>query len=219
MPGKNTRLLEGKSLVAHAVSKAVATTRIDSVMVSTDSEEIAMLAKQEGAEVPFLRPESLAQDTSAEWDVWKHTVEYLKSASREFKALVVVPPTAPLRLVKDIDACLDLFESGRFDIVITVTDASRNPYFNMVKRIDGDRVDLVIKPDNTVSRRQDVPEVFDMTTVAYVADPDFVLSVNSLFEGRVGHVRIPAERAIDIDTQLDFDIAKCILINSTEPES
>lgn len=105
----------------------------------------------------------------------------------------------------------DNYAQGGADIVVTVTEAHRSPYFNMVKRISDGTVGLVISPDSSVSRRQDAPVVYDMATVAYVVSPEFVLSRNSLFEGRVRAVEIPAERAIDIDTLLDFRIAECLM--------
>jgi N-acylneuraminate cytidylyltransferase len=96
-------------------------------------------------------------------------------------------------------------------MVITVTDAHRSPYFNMVKtNVDGS-VELVNPPQSTILRRQDAPVVYDMATVCYVANPEFVMTHNSTFEGRVKAVHIPAERAIDIDTLLDFQIAECLL--------
>lgn len=210
LPGKNKKILAGKSLVGHAVSKAKAIDRISSVIVSTDCFEIAQLAKLEGGEVPFMRPDDLSQDTSSEWDVWRHIVNYKMQELPEFNALVVVPPTAPLRSEEDINACLDLFETHQYDIVITVTDSARSPYFNMVKDIGNGCVDLVVKPENSITRRQDVPNVYDVTTVAYVVSPHYVLTAGNLFEGRVGYVHVPCERAVDIDTQLDFDFAELI---------
>lgn len=210
LPGKNAKTFLGKSLVGHAVSKARAVSRIESVIVSTDSEEIARLAQLEGAKVPFLRPAELSEDGSAEWDVWRHIIRYLESEAVEYQGLVVVPPTSPLRSSQDIENCLDLFESDKFDIIITVTDSARSPYFNMVKSVGDGYVDLVIKPDNGITRRQDVPEVFDMTTVAYVVKPEYVLSASNLFDGRVGCVHVPLERSVDIDTQFDFEFAEFI---------
>ena len=95
-------------------------------------------------------------------------------------------------------------------MVITVSDAHRNPYFNMVKVQPDGCVGLVIPPERAFSRRQDAPVVYDMTTVGYVARPGFVMSSNGIFEGKVRHVRVPAERALDIDSALDFRIAECL---------
>lgn len=212
MPGKNIRPLAGKPLIAWAIEQARAVKRINRVIVSTDSVEIAAVAQQAGAEIPFLRPAELAQDKSPEWLVWRHALNYLKETDGHYPdALIVIPATAPLRAVEDLERCLDEFEKGEADMVITVTDANRSPYFNMVKILPDGTVGLVIPPEGSITRRQDAPVVYDMTTVAYVARPEFVMCHNAIFEGRVKAVQVPTERAIDIDTLLDFQIAESLL--------
>jgi len=212
LPGKNIRPLGGKPLIAWSIEHALAVRRIGRVIVSTDSHEIAAVAREYGAEVPFIRPEELARDDSPEWLAWRHALNYLLNEEGVLPdAMVSVPTTAPLRSPLDIENCLDEYEQGGADMVITVTDAHRSPYFNMVKVNADGTVGLAIPPQSVVARRQDVPEVFDMTTVAYVARPEFVLTHNATFEGRVRHVHVPLERAIDIDTLLDFRIAECLL--------
>lgn len=211
LPGKNIRPLCGKPMIAWAIEQAKAVRRIARVIVSTDSEEIAIVARQYGAETPFIRPTELARDDSPEWLAWRHALNFLQSEGGLPDAMVSVPVTAPLREPADIERCLDDFARGGADIVVTVSAAHRSPYFNMVKRNADGTVGLVILPTENVSRRQDTPTVFDMATVAYVASPEFVLSRNALFEGRVRAVEVPPERAIDIDTLLDFRIAECLM--------
>ena len=96
-------------------------------------------------------------------------------------------------------------------MVITVTDAKRNPYFNMVELNEVGNANLVNSTKSLVTGRQKAPILFDMTTVCYVAKPDFIISHNSIFEGQIQAVRIPPERSIDIDTHLDFEIAEFLL--------
>lgn len=211
LPGKNVRQICGKPMIAWAIEQAKAVKRISRVIVSTDSEEIAAVARQYGAETPFMRPPELARDDSPEWLAWRHALGYLQNEGGMPDAMVSVPVTAPLREPGDIECCLDDFARGSADVVVTVSAAHRSPYFNMVKRNEDGTVGLVIPPAGNVSRRQDVPPVFDMATVAYVASPEFVLTKNSLFEGRVRAVEVPLERAIDIDTLLDFRIAECLM--------
>ena len=213
LPGKNIRLLGGKPLIAWAIELALAVNRIDRVIVSTDSEEIAEISRQYGAEVPFIRPAKLARDESAEWLAWRHGLEYLKETTGALpEVMVSVPATAPLRLAIDIDNCLDEYEKGAVDVVITVTDAHRSPYFNMVKTNSDGTYSLVNAQPLVVERRQDTPVVYDMTTVCYVANSEFVMTHESIFEGKVKAVHIPIERAIDIDTLLDFQIAEALFL-------
>lgn len=212
LPGKNVRLLCGKPMIAWAIEQAKAVKRIHRVIVSTDSEEIAMVARQYGAETPFMRPAELGRDDSPEWLSWRHALYYLQQSDGNLPdAMVSVPVTAPLRESGDIERCLDEFALGGADIVVTISESHRSPYFNMVKRNDDGTVGLVIPPRSNVSRRQDAPTVFDMATVAYVASPEFVLNNSGLFNGRVRAVEVPPERAIDIDTLLDFRIAEALM--------
>jgi N-acylneuraminate cytidylyltransferase len=212
LPGKNIRPLNGKPLIVWSIEHALSVKRIKRVIVSTDSEEIAEVARQYGAEVPFMRPAELAVDNCPEWLAWRHALNYLKESTGALpEVMVSVPTTAPLRLPIDIENCLDEYEKGNADMVITVTDAHRSPYFNMVKTNADGSVGLVNPPQSTIARRQDAPVVYDMATVCYVANPEFVMAHNSTFEGRVKAVHVPAERAIDIDTLLDFQIAESLL--------
>lgn len=214
LPGKNIRKFGGMPLIAWSIQHALAVNRIERVIVSTDSEEIATIARDYGAEVPFIRPEELARDDSPEWLAWRHLLNYIHGDRGELPdAMVSVPATAPLRLATDIDRCLDEYQNGEVDVVITATDAHRNPYFNMIQRGIGGRVDLVNRPKPLIFRRQDAPIVYDMATVCYVANPEFVMTHNSIFEGRVKAVHIPIERAIDIDTLFDFKMAEFFLRN------
>jgi N-acylneuraminate cytidylyltransferase len=212
LPGKNIRSLGGKPLIAWSIEHALSVKRIERIIVSTDSDDIAEVARNYGAEVPFKRPDELARDDSPEWLAWRHALCYLQETSGSLPtAMVSIPTTAPLRLPIDIENCLDQYEKGGADIVITVSDAHHSPYFNMVKeQLDG-TVRLVIPPQSGITRRQDAPVVYDMTTVCYVASPDFILSSNSIFEGNVKAVRVPIERAIDIDTLFDFKLAETLL--------
>ncbi len=215
VPGKNTRLLAGRPLVGWAIQVAKQVNQISRIIVSTDSEEIARIAKEQGAEVPFLRPSALAEDTSPEWLVWRHALDYLANSEQtEIDGLVVVPPTSPLRSSQDIENCINEYQKGAVDVVITVSEASRNPYFNMVTVDDQGSAALVISPKTKFFRRQDAPSIFDVTTVCYVARPQFVQQYGGVFEGKVRSVFIPPERALDIDTELDFKFAEYLVTES-----
>lgn len=111
LPGKNIRPLGGKPLIAWSIDQALAVKRIARVIVSTDSREIADVARKYGAEVPFIRPEQLARDDSPEWLSWRHALNYLMDTDGALpEAMVSIPTTAPLRLPIDIENCLDVYE-------------------------------------------------------------------------------------------------------------
>lgn len=212
LPGKNIRPLAGKPLIAWSIEHARAVKRIKRVIVSTDCKEIAAVSREYGAEVPFMRPAELAKDDSPEWLAWRHALEFLKESQGALPtAMLSVPTTAPLRLPIDLENCLDEFAKGDADMVITVSEAHRNPWFNMVKQNPDGTVGLVIGPASGITRRQDAPAVFDMATVAYVASPQFIMQQMGTFSGRVRAVTIPVERAIDIDTLFDFELAELLI--------
>jgi len=211
LPGKNIKSLNGVPLIGLSINIAKKINRASRIIVSTDSQEIADVAIEHGAEVPFMRPKDLASDDSPEWLVWRHAINYLENQEDEIiDNLIVLPATAPLRTIEDVNNCIDEFEKGDVDSIITVSEAKRNPYFNMIANDNNGYSSLVIN-NNDISRRQDAPKVFDMTTVAYVVKSKFIKTSNGFFEGKVRSVCIPEERATDIDTLLDFKIAECLI--------
>jgi len=212
LPGKNIKLLGGIPLIGWSINIAKKLNNVSRIIVSTDSNEIAQIAKNFGADVPFIRPSYLAQDDSSEWLVWRHAINYIeKNDGEKVDALIVLPATAPLRSIEDINACIDKYENSKVDSVITITEASRSPYFNMVFKDDNDYASLVIPPKNQIIRRQDAPEVYNMTTVAYVVKASFIKKCNGIFEGEVKSVITPQERSMDIDTLLDFKVVESFL--------
>lgn len=211
VPGKNIKQLAGKPLIAYAIETALACRRLETVVVSTDDEEIASVARRFGAETPFMRPAELASDTAPEWFAWRHAIQEVERERGAFDVFVSMPATSPFREVSDIEACIDaLTGDPEADAVISVKEAARNPYFNMVRLDESGYAKRVIESSSGIVRRQDVPPIYDVTTVAYAARPSFVLGSERLLAGRVRTVLVPAERAWDIDTPFDFMVADCI---------
>lgn len=209
LPGKNLKAMGGLPLVAHAIRVGLDIPGVSGVLCSTDSEEIRAVSEQYGGTAPFQRPAELAVDDSPEWLSWKHLAQHLVDTGGALEDILVsLPPTSPLRTVADVESAIAKHRSSGADVVVSYTPAARSPWFNMVTEGPDGFLRTVMRVDgDAISRRQDAPKVFDMATVVYVTTLGFVLSADSLFEGTVAGVEIPAERAIDIDTQLDFDIA------------
>jgi len=209
VPGKNLRLVGDRSLLAHAVGAGQKAELVDAVYVSTDSDEISAEATLLGAEVPFLRPSELSRDDSPEWQAWQHLAgELIAGGASQSDLLVSIPPTSPLRIPGDIDEAIRAFRDGSFDVVLAVSESTRSPWFNMVTRGASGRVELAALGDNnSIDRRQDAPPVFNITTVVYVTTLGFVCRAPRMFDGTVGSITVPPERAIDIDTELDLHIA------------
>ena len=212
VPGKNIRPLAGIPLLAHAIKAAEQITEIQRHFVSTDSPAIAAVAQEYGATV-IDRPAELAQDTSSEFMAWQHAVGWVQEQFGVFDRFISLPATAPLRLPEDITRCLTALDVNT-DVVITMTPAQRSPWFNMLRADEDGRVSILVQGDQRYVRRQDAPQAYDMTTLAYVMRPDFILSHDSLWQGRVRGVLIPQERALDIDSEFDLKIAEFLYKNT-----
>ena len=208
VPGKNIRDLAGKPLLAHALHVASQVTEIERVFVSTDSSDIADVAEHFGATV-ILRPPELAQDDSPEWLAWRHAINLARTEVGNFQRFVSLPATAPLRIAEDVTQCLNMLDRNT-DVVLTMTPAQRSPWFNMVKEDASGCLSLLVE-GNKIVRRQDAPVGYDLTTVAYVSRPEFILEKERIWDGRVRGVVVPQERAIDIDTELDFVVADFLM--------
>ena len=204
IPRKNLQKLDGKPLLAWSIEMAQTLSEVEQIFVSTDDSEIADLASTSGAQI-INRPEHLAGDTSSEWLAWQHAVEWVQERLGRFDRFLSLPTTSPLRSQKDVQRCLDMLGENT-DVVITITPSTRSPWFNMV--CEGQNGELKLLLEGCYIRRQDAPVGFDMTTVAYVLRPKFIMSHQRLWDGKVKGVVVPNERAIDIDTPLDLEIAR-----------
>lgn len=210
LPGKNIRPLAGKPLIQYSIETAMASPSISQVFVSTDDPAIAYVAVSLGA-VVIARPAELATDTSPEWLSWRHAIEWVTAHYGTFDEFISLPATSPLRSVFDVEAAITKRHEQSADICISVTPANRSPYFNMVKETVDGLVELVNTPSGEVFRRQDAPQVFDITTVVYSTTPDFILGNYGLFSGKVTSIEVPKERAVDIDDIYDFKLAEAII--------
>ena len=208
---KNIRLAGGKPLIAHAITSGLESQSVSRVIVSTDSDAIAKISQDFGAEV-LMRPQELATDDASELLAWRHAVDALEKQREGSKNSVFIslPATSPLRVAKDVDLAIERFEKGDCDIVFGISPSHRSPYLNMV-RIDDDGLVHLVIDGCSATRRQDVPRCFDITTCVYVTSPDYIRGCSKLTEGRVGYIEIPIERALDVDTEFDLYLADLIL--------
>lgn len=209
---KNIKLLAGKPLIQYSIETAQKTKIIDKIFVSTDDDEIAKIASSLGA-IIIRRPTELSQDTSPEWLAWRHATDWATQNYGEYDFFISLPATSPLRSVCDVESSVGMLMNSGADVCISITAASRNPYFNMVTKNSQEHVRLMMEPDENLVRRQDAPEAFDITTVVYTTRPEFILNKNSIFEGDVCAIEIPKERAIDIDDIYDFKLAESIILD------
>jgi len=210
LPGKNIKDLAGRPLIAHSIEQAKRSRYVDRVIVSTDSGEIADIARSFGADVPFLRPAELATDTSSTIDVLLHAMDWMEMKENfAFDILLLLHATTPLRSVIDIEQCIELLVDKDADNVFSVTEAHRNPYFNMVEVTENGRIALV--KEGRCMTRQSAPTVYDMNSSVYAWWTEVLKQKKGLFLPKTSIFVMPKERSIDIDDLLDFRIAEMLL--------
>jgi len=212
---KNIRLVAGKPLIAHSIESAFASKYISEVIVSTDSEKIAAVAKNYGAKL-LMRPGDLARDKSPELLAWKHAIASNLDLLKNTSTFISLPATSPLRSPQDINAAIEKYQQNQCDILFGICRSHRNPYLNMVSITDENLIE-VVNDGLDAFRRQDVPQVYDVTTCVYVGDIEYIMSCEKLMQGRVGYLEIPVERSLDIDTEYDLYLANLILTNPFWP--
>ena len=209
VPDKNIKKLNGKPLILYSLEAAKKIRQIKNCFVSTDSKKIAKIAQKFGATV-IMRPKQFAKDSSPEWDAWCHAIKWVYNKIGKFDRFISLPTTSPFRNLTDIKKCLIALDK-KTDFVITVSAARRNPKFNMVKMNENSYVKLLDNSGKLMIRRQDTKQIYDMTTVGYVSRPNFILKNKNFWQGNVRAVLIPEQRAIDIDTLLDFKISDLLM--------
>lgn len=221
VPGKNIRPLLGKPLIAWSIEQALSCSLIRRVVVSTDSEAIADVARSFGGEVPFIRPPELATSTAGKWAVWQHALDACDAhyEGEPIDTFVDLDCTSPLRQVEDIEAAIEQFRaSPRADAVFTVCEARKNPYFNMLEEENG-RLRICKELPIPIVRRQDAPPVFEHVASIYVLSPDYLRSGTGLLSGFTQGYDIGPERSLDIDTELDFELVEYLMRKRLEQDT
>ena len=214
VPRKNLRSFLGKPLIAHAIECARACPVLQRIVVSTDDQEIAEVAKKHGAEVPFIRPAHLALDDTSKWPVFQHLVETLEGTSGErVDVLVDLDAGVPLRKPSDIDGCVNQLLSGTAEIVATAYEADRNPYFNMVELKADGFAKIVKSPEVPIVCRQAAPPVYSLSPAVYAIRRDTLWRYGHWSQARLEIYCLPRERAIDIDSKLDFRLAEFLMLH------
>jgi len=209
---KNIKELRGKPLIAYTIEQAKASGLFEHIVISTDSDDIANVAKQYGAEVFFKRSAEMASDTAGKLDVIRDAfVRSEAHYNKQFDYQIDLDATAPLRSVDDINNSFKQFIKDNNDNLITATPSRRSPYFNLVEQAKDGKVYLSKKLDSAVVRRQDAPKSYDMNASIYIWKREIILNESSLFLENTGLYVMPKERSIDIDDELDFEFVEFLM--------
>lgn len=211
LPGKNVRPLHGKPLIGWSIEHGLESRYADAVVVSTDDEGIAEVARAHGAEVPFLRPAALATDTATSIDVILHTVDALAQIGRQYDLLVLLEPTSPLREPDDIDRALEVLlgQTDAQSIVGVAKAEASHPAFLLR------REDQFLKPYSSQEfgaiRRQEINDLFFLEGTVYVSWIDALRSRRSFYHQRTMPFEVPKYKSFEVDDLTDFIIVEALM--------
>lgn len=205
IPRKNIKLMAGKPLIAWAIESALRAPSLAAVAVTTDDLEIAEVARQHGAQVPFLRPAELARDDTPGVDPVLHALEQLP----QYDSVLLLQPTSPLRTTADIEACLTLAQITSAPCVVSVSPAQQHPYW--MYRIDERQLLQSLFDLPQVTRRQDLPPIYAANGALYFADASWLRRRRTFISPETAAFVMPAASAVDLDTPLDWKLAELLL--------
>lgn len=213
MPKKNIKSFCGKPLFAWTIEQAKASCYIDRCVVTTDNKKIASLAVKYGAHVPFLRPKNLAADKSAVIAAICHALGRLKAEGEFYDLILLLQPTSPLRLPKDIDKAIEelFFKNAR--AVVSVCEAEHHPYWANALPKNLSMRDF-ISPEIKNKNRQELPKFYRLNGAIYLAYYDYLAKNKGFLGPQTFAYIMDKERSVDIDCEMDFKTAELFFKNA-----
>lgn len=202
IPRKNIKVLGDKPIIAWSIEAALNSGCFDDVIVSTDDEEIADVAKQFGANVPFFRPAALADDHTETIPVVRHTIDWFLSEGKEIEQVCCIYPTAPFISIADIEAGLRILNDSKCDFVLPVTTFDYP--VQRALRVDEEGKIEMLDARYYHKRSQDLEVCWHDAGQFYWGTASAWLSSDAIFGPRAIAMRIPRERVRDIDTPEDW---------------
>lgn len=210
VPNKNIKSLVGLPLIAYSISAAQKSSYVDEIIVSTDSFDIAEVAKKFGAKVPFMRPDHLAQDTSLGIDVVKHALSFFQDNNLSCDVLVLLQPTSPFRSPEDIDNCIrSLVDNSERSCVVSVSKTEHHPLWANTLP-ESLSLSNFLRDEVKNKNRQSLPDYYRLNGALYCVYPEYLFSQNSFWGIGTYAFVMPPERSTDIDSIIDFDFAEFI---------
>ena len=206
---KNIKLLNGRPLMAYTIQAALESGLFEQVVVSTDSEEYAEIARKFGAEVPFLRDAANASDEASSWDVVKEVLIKLNNRGLTFDSFALLQPTSPLRNSSDIKAAYEILWMKHAESVVSVCVVEHSPLWCNVLPENNSLAHFI--KDDSQKRRQDLEKYYRINGAIYIATVESFFEKNTVYGENSFAYIMEAVRSIDIDTELDFAIAEAVM--------
>lgn len=215
LKNKNILPLAGKPVVGWTIEAARQAKLVDRVIMSTDSEEIAKVSREFGAEVPFLRPAELASDTASHNAVILHAVNWMiEHENYRPDYLLLLQPTSPLRTAEDIDASIRLAMESNADGIVSVFESHFHPLLMNKIAADGCLESYIAdrpEPGSEAIRRQNMPRAYADNGAIYIVKIDYLLQHGKLRPTRTIPFIMPEKRSFQIDCQWDFELIEYLL--------
>lgn len=208
VPGKNVRLLAGRTLLDYTADAARQSGVIDRIVLSTDSEEIAEAGRSAGIEVPFLRPLELAADETPMLPVIRHAVDTLAAAGWQADVIVLLQPTSPLRSPAHVREAVKLLRTSGADSVVTVVEVPKHLSPDYVMRIDNGVLRPFLPEGAGVARRQDARPAFSREGTVYAFRASTLLRFGNIYGEDCRPLVIDAAQSLSIDTPEDWEAAE-----------
>lgn len=205
--GKNIRLLLGKPLIAWTIEQAMKSKYIDEIIVSTEDEKIAGISRRHGAGVPFMRPRKLATDKAKGIDVVFHAIDWFRKNKDLYDIVVLLQPTSPLRRGIDIDNAIRFFFLKGASAIVSVCDVGYRPLWSNILPENGCMKNFIRKNHG----KRETRGYHMINGAIYMAYFDYVKKHKGFYGNDTFAYIMPQERSVDIDTEVDFRIAECLL--------
>jgi CMP-N,N'-diacetyllegionaminic acid synthase len=211
---KNIISVSGKPLISYTIRTAIDSGVFEDVVVTTDSERIAAVAKEHGADVPFLRPAELADDESKSMDVVMHAISWAESQKRTYDYLMLLQPTSPLRSSHDIISAVDLCAKMDADSIISVVACEHSPRLAGKLPENGSMEGFFKDRDVVSQNRQEYEAYYRLNGAIYLANMSKFKESGSWYMSRTYAYKMPAERSVDIDAWTDLKYAEVLLMEN-----
>lgn len=209
LPGKNLLKLCGEPITVWSVKAAQQSKYVDRIVVSTDSDEIAEVARAAGADVPFMRPNYLASDTASSLDVVKHALNELNQKGQCYEFIVLLQPTSPLRTSKHIDESFELLQSKDADAIVGVTELDHP--IELTNRLPDDLSMKGFFATDSHLRSQEFPKRYRVNGAIYLVRVESLIKENTIFlSDRIYAYKMDREVSVDIDTPYDLKLADAL---------
>ncbi len=210
---KNIRLLNGKPLLAYSVEAALESGMFDEVMVSTNSEKYAEIAKEYGASVPFLRSAELSSDTATSKDVILDVLKRYADCGKVFDTFCLLQPTSPLRTAEDICHAYHIFSEKKANAVVGVTEVDHSPLFCNTLPEDGSLVNF-IRPEVKDKPRQALESYYRINGAIYIASVPYYQEHGDFYYDRCYAYVMGRDVSVDIDNEMDFMMSEFMFIRN-----